>query len=91
MEQPHDVDNRTRANLAYFWSFVTALLLGYIVVKWGQEKEILTLVIGLISGTILGGVFGIYFGGSLTKKPEPTIPVTGANPQVTVNSPEPKP
>lgn len=53
-----------RAILAYFWSVVTAFLLYYILRNWGQEKEILTLVIGLIGGTILGGVFGVYFGAS---------------------------
>lgn len=51
----------TRAVLAYFWSFVSALFLGYILVKYGEAKEILTLVIGLIGGTIIGGVFGVYF------------------------------
>jgi len=53
-----------RAILAYFWSVVTAFLIYYILRNWGAEKEILTLIIGLIGGTILGGIFGVYFAGS---------------------------
>jgi len=56
-------ENQTpRAILAYFWSVITAIILGYIVYRWGSEKEILTLIIGLIGGTIVGGIFGVYFG-----------------------------
>ena len=51
-----------RALLAYFWSIVVAFLIYYILRNWGAEKEILTLIIGLIGGTILGGIFGVYFG-----------------------------
>lgn len=81
----HDTDSATRANLAYFWSIVTALILGYIVIKWGSEKEILTLIIGLVGGTIIGGIFGIYFGGSLAKKTEPIVNAPGDSPNITVN------
>lgn len=86
MAEQEQIDVKTRANLAYIWSGIAGLILAYIVVKWGDQKEILTLIIGLLGGTILGGIFGIYFGGSITtKKPEPTVPITGDNPQVTVN------
>jgi len=61
----------TRTVLAVYWSFVSSLLLGYILVKYGGEKEILTLIIGLIGGTVLGGIFGVYFGSTVNKK-EPT-------------------
>ena len=56
--------------LAKFWSFVGAALLFYILIMYGGEKEILTLVIGIVSGTILGGIFGVYFGGTM-QKPAP--------------------
>lgn len=84
-----DIDAHTRANLAYGWSAVAAFILGYIVYKWGDQKEILTLIIGLIGGTVIGGIFGIYFGGSITKKPDggSSVTVTGDNPTVPVNPP----
>jgi len=84
-ETHNDIDNRTRANLAYIWTIIAGVILCYIVWKWGNEKEILTLIIGLIGGTVLGGIFGIYFGGSIAKKPDgnPTVN-TGDNAQVTV-------
>ncbi len=37
-------------------------MLGYILYRWGDQKEILTLIIGLIGGTVIGGIFGVYFG-----------------------------
>ncbi len=83
----HDIDAKTRANLAYGWSVVAAIILMYIVYQWGQEKEILTLIIGLIGGTVIGGIFGIFFGGSLAKKPETSTPVTGDSPTINVNPP----
>lgn len=83
----HDQDYRTRANLAYMWSVFAGGILAYIVIRWGDKMEILTLIIGLIGGTVLGGIFGIYFGGSLTKKIDPTVTVTGDNPVVPVNPP----
>ena len=55
-------ENKTpRAVLSYFWSVFSAFLLGYIVMRWGDKMEILTLIIGLIGGTILGGIFSVYF------------------------------
>lgn len=82
-----DIDNKTRANLAYIWTFIAGLILCYIVFRWGDKMEILTLIIGLIGGTILGGIFGIYFGGSISKKPDgnPTVN-TGDNTTVVANS-----
>lgn len=73
----HDIDAKTRANLAYFWSVVSAIILMYIVVKWGAEKEILTLIIGLIGGTIVGGIFGLFFAGSLSKKSDTSVNIPG--------------
>jgi hypothetical protein len=62
-------DTNTRAVLAYFWSVIAAFALGYIIVKHGNEKEILTLIIGLIGGTVLGGIFGVYFSANHGQKP----------------------
>jgi Mn2+/Fe2+ NRAMP family transporter len=91
MEQHNDIDTKTRSNLAYIWSSVAALILGYIVYKWGDQKEILTLIIGLIGGTVLGGIFGIYFGGSINKHADSGngVTVIGDNPTVPVNNTTP--
>ena len=51
-----------RTIMSYFWCVVVAAMLFYILVEFGKEKEILTLIIGIIGGTILGGIFGVYFG-----------------------------
>lgn len=80
-------DTITRAKLAYIWTFITGAILMYIVYRWGDKMEILTLIIGLIGGTILGGIFSIYFGGSIGKKPDGNPTVTGDNPNVVVNNP----
>lgn len=84
-ETHNDIDTKTRANLAYIWTFIAGVILSYIVWKWGDQKEILTLIIGLIGGTILGGIFGIYFGGSITKKPDGS-PTINANDNSNVNA-----
>lgn len=78
----------TRAHLAYFWSLVSAIALCYIIVVHGKEKEILTLIIGLIGGTILGGVFGVYFsdGQSKDKYTAPSGPAIETAENVTVNN-----
>lgn len=81
-----------RALLAFYWSVCVSLMLFYILWMWGSILAILTLVIGLIGGTILGGIFGVYFAGGLSKKPDNSAgPITGDNPQVTINSPNTPP
>lgn len=62
-----DLFNDPKKGLSYFWSFVSAIILAYTVYKWGNEKEILTLIIGLIGGTILGSIMGLWFGGTNNK------------------------
>ena len=87
--QPSEtLDAKTRSNLAYMWSMASIIMLVYILYNWGNRVEILTLIIGLIGGTVLGGIFGVYFGGVTTnKKMEPTVQNTGDNPQTTVTTP----
>jgi hypothetical protein len=86
-------DIKTRANLSYILVAGALVMLGYILFRWGDKTEILTLVIGLIGGTILGSVTSVYYGGSSgqPKKPDPTVPVTGDSPVVNVNPPAPDP
>lgn len=59
-----------REVLAIIWSLGALGIIGYILVMYGQEKEILTLIIGLIGGTVVGGMFGFYF--SATHKQQTT-------------------
>ncbi|MCW3111349.1 MAG: hypothetical protein JWQ09_5855 [Segetibacter sp.] len=83
-----DGEAKTRANLAYIFAFGSIIMLGYILYRWGDKTEILTLVIGLIGGTLLGGVSAVYFGGSTgTKKPDTTVSSTGDNQTVNVTPP----
>ena len=58
----------SRFLLAGFWSVFAASAFGYVLIKYGDNTEILTLVFGTISGTILGGIFGVYFNSSPDKK-----------------------
>lgn len=84
------IDVKTRANLAYLWSGAAIIMLSYILYMWGGRVEILTLIIGLISGTILGGIFGVFFSGSTTpKKPDTAITNTGDNPTNNITPPTP--
>lgn len=86
--QPNDpLAEKTRANLAYIFAVSVLAMLGYILYRWGDQKEILTLIIGIIGGTILGGIFGVYFAGSLTKKPDTMVTQTGDSPTNNITSP----
>lgn len=67
-------DTKTRGNLAYIFAIGAIIMLAYILFRWGDKTEILTLVIGLIGGTLLGGVSSVYFGGTTnTKKPDTNV------------------
>lgn len=67
-----------RGVLALVWSFATIYFIDYILKHFGNEKEILTLIIGLLSGSIIGGIFGTYFGGT-HRKPTETITEENTN------------
>ena len=91
-DTPDNTDVKTRANLSYIWSIGSIVMLGYILYMWGGKTEILTLVIGLIGGTMLGSISGVFFGGATsTKKPDTSVTQTGDQPQVTVNPTPPAP
>lgn len=60
--------------MACFWSFVAAGMLIYIVIRFGDRVEILTLIIGILGGTVIGGIFGVYFGSTMHKRNETVLP-----------------
>lgn len=63
-----NMETKTRNQLAWYWSVITTILLAYILVKHSEKMEIVTLIIGLLSGTILSSIFGVYFSGTTTKQ-----------------------
>ena len=72
--------------LAIYWSVIASLLLAFILFKYGDRVEILTLIIGLIGGLILQGIFGTYFSASHNKPSLPIQPnTTTTNTSVEVN------
>jgi len=79
------VDDKTRNNLAYIWSMAVIVFVGYIIVRFGEYKEILTLIIGFITG-VAGTVLALYFGGNITGKQKTTTEIT---PDSTIITQEP--
>jgi len=74
MASEHDLDQKTRSGIAYISTISCWLIIAFIVYRYGDKTEILTLIIGLISGSI-GTVLALYFGGVINPKPKtPTIP-----------------
>ena len=59
-----------REILAVMWSIASIVMLGYVLIRFGDKVEILTLIIGTLTGTIIGGIYGFYF--SSTHKDKPT-------------------
>lgn len=50
-----------REILAIYWSIVLTIMLIYIVIMFGKDNiQILTLLIGFITGSV-GSLFGFYF------------------------------
>ena len=93
-DTPQDtLESRTRANLAYILIIGALVFIGYILYMWGNQKEILTLIIGLIGGTFVGAPVGVYFAGAFTKKPDTpnssTVVQTGDAPTTNVTPPNP--
>lgn len=76
-------DNWVKGVLALSWSLFVMLAVGYIIVVHGKEKEILTLLIGFITGAI-SAIFGVYFASNLINKHSPPVGAT-ADVTMTVN------
>lgn len=51
-----------RELLTLIFAFFAMSMLFYILINWGANMEILTLIIGLIGGTVLGSITGTYYG-----------------------------
>lgn len=88
-DKTHDVDVKTRANLAYLWSVALIAFVAYILIAYGHILAVLTLIVGFITGTA-ATILAVYFGAQITpKKPDNgnTVNVSGDNPTVPVNTP----
>lgn len=70
--------------LAIIWSFAVIIWISYILIHYGQDKGILNLLIGFMTGGVAGGVFGVYFMAQQTKKTE--IPPPGNTTQETTTT-----
>lgn len=62
--------------LALIWSGAVIVWISYILMHYGQDKGILNLLIGFMTGGVAGGIFGVYFMSSISKKTEPPPPGT---------------
>lgn len=80
IEQHQDVDVKTRANLAYIWSFAVILMVMYTLWMYGHILAVLTLLIGFITGTA-ATILAVYFGAPIgAKKADTTVQQTGDAP-----------
>jgi len=79
------IDEKTRANISYMYVVGALILLGYTLYRWGDKMEILTLIIGLIGGSLLSPPNSVFFGGSTAKKQTDTL-VNGNDNTVTTPS-----
>lgn len=89
-DQPiNPLEEKTRSNVTYIYVIGAIILLGYILYRWGDKMEILTLIIGLIGGSLLNGPNSVYFGGNTGKKTDqPTVNQTGDNTTTIVQPPK---
>lgn len=90
-EPKHDLDQRTRSGLAYISIISVWILIGYIIHRFGEKTEILTLIIGFISGAA-STILGLYFGGMINTKPKPLTPgTTSADINISTTTEQPEP
>lgn len=62
-----------RPFLSIIWSLFAMASLWFILVKYGDKTEILTLLIGFITGTVIGSIFGVYFNDSHKQPPHDEV------------------
>ncbi len=74
-----------REFLAVMWSFAAIIMLGYVLVMYGDKIEILTLIIGTLTGTIIGGIYGYYFSSTHKDKPVTPEPINEVDPNNSAN------
>ena len=74
-----------RKPLAFVWTSVAAFILIYALVVYGNDKATLNLILGIIGGSVIGGIFGYYFSDSAKKQDYPPSPVAPARNDVEVN------
>lgn len=77
------VDEKTRNNLAYLWSIAIIIMIFYIIIMFGEAKEILTLIIGFITGAA-STILCLYFGGVLNNKN--TIPPPAGTADINISA-----
>lgn len=73
----------TRDVLAYIWTFSVIIMVMYVLIRFGEDKNILMLLVGFITGTASSPIFGTYFSVSAKPTPQTGIPdkplLTGTN------------
>lgn len=80
-----------RDKLAILLTVCSMTMLGYALIKYGDRPEILTLILGLVGGTTLGGVVGYYFSASHKDKPDSTATLTVTETKQTTKEPTSEP
>jgi hypothetical protein len=73
MLNKNDMKN-TRDVLAYIWTFSVIIMVMYVLIRFGDDKNILMLLVGFITGTASSPIFGTYF--SMSAKASPPAGTT---------------
>src|SRR4051812_28221808 len=83
MKSPITLDTRTF--LAIFWSLLIGGLLIYIIVKHGDDKALLNLILGNIIG-IVASIMGTYFSLNLPHKDNKTATTSDGTVSAEINA-----
>jgi hypothetical protein len=75
----------TRTFLAVFWSLATAGILTYVVIKHGDDKGMLNLIVGAVLG-LISGILGTYFSMNVSHKEGTTATPGEGTPAVSVDT-----
>lgn len=57
-----------RERLSIILSIYSMIFMGFVLIKYGEKVEILTLLIGFITGSVVSSIFGVYFNSSHKEK-----------------------